>query len=186
MFEGRYALAVSPEGAVILPPAVRKEMHALWGQAPELLCFGVQFLYLCNAAQAEALLRRIDNRLCAAFAQDMPQVNAYFHAMERSVARLRPMPDGRFILPPPLLKLLDVNRGGLLTLLGVEDHLEIWNRAQLERQTRALAQKNAPAEDRPLLETPICLQGEELPCSFLRGGVPEPKRCGPCVYLRLP
>ena len=186
MFEGRFSLAVSPEGAVILPPAVRKEMHRRWGQNPELLCFGVQFLYLCHADRAESLLRRIDSQLCAIFADDMRQVNAYLRALDHSIAQVTPLPDGRFALPPPLREMLGVSGGGLLTLLGADDHLEVWDRKLLERQSRALEQKNIPAEGRPLLETPICLQEGDLPCSFLRGGLPEPKRCGPCVYLRLP
>jgi len=67
----------------------------------------------------------------------------------------------------------------------VEDHLELWDRVRLERQSRALDQKNPP-ESRSLLETPICLYDGELPCSLLKDGAPTPKRCGPCVHLRLP
>ena len=185
MFEGRFSLAVSPDGAVTLPPAVRKEIHRLWGPNPEMMCFGVQFLYLCHAGQAEALLRRVDTGLCAAFPRDKRQVTAYFRAMERSVTRLSPLPDGRFLLPRPLLDMLGVPQGGLVVLLGVEDYLEIWDRDQLQLQSRALEEKSRP-EQRGLLDTPICLQGGEHPCSLLKGGLPAPKRCGPCVYLRLP
>jgi len=183
MFDGRFSLAVSPEGNVILPPAVRKEMHRQWGQGPALLCFGVQFLYICRAQDAEDLLRRLDTQLCAAFFEDMWAVTGYFRQMEASVARAAPSADGRFALPQRLMELLGVHRGGLLTLLGVEDHLELWNRERLERQMRAF-ELDAPRQG--LLETPICMQGSESPCSLLRGGLPDMRRCGPCVYLRLP
>ena len=183
MFDGRFSLAVSPEGNVILPPAIRKKMHRQWGQSPALLCFGVQFLYICLAQNAEALLQRLDTQLCAAFPGDMGAVTDYFRRMENSVAQVAPSADGRFALPQRLMELLGVHRGGLLTLLGVEDHLELWNRERLELQMQAF-ENGAPG--RGLLETPICLQDSEHPCSLLRGGLPEAKRCGPCVYLRLP
>ena len=185
MFDGRYFVAVSPEGAITLPPAVRREMQRLWGTNPELLCFGVQFLYISRVDQAEALLRRIDNRLCAGFGHDMRQVNAYFRAMDRSVAQLNTVSDGRFVLPQQQRNMLGVPSGGLLVLLGVDDHLELWNREELEAQTRLLEQKELPGQ-RGLLETPICLQSDDEPCSLLKDGLPVPKRCGPCVYLRLP
>ena len=185
MFEGRYSLAVSPEGIVTLPTAVRKELHRLWGAQPPLLCFGVQYLYICHEQRAESLLRLIDRRLCAAFPQDLKQVNAYFRAMERSVAPVDPMPDGRFVLPEPSREQLGVAQGGLLTLLGVDDHLELWDKARLEQRTAALDRRDRKTEA-PLLETPICLQNSEYPCSLLRDGKPLPGRCGPCMYLRLP
>jgi len=184
MFDGRFALAVSPEGAVTLPAALRRKMLNIWGIEPLLMCFGVQFCYLCHAEQAESLLRRIDQRICAAFRHDMRQVNAYLHAMERSVTQLEPMPGGRLILPPAQRSLLCVPEGGLLTLLGVDDHMELWNSDDLEAQARQLEQKGSGP--RGLLETPICLQSGDDPCSLLKSGVPAPKRCGPCVYLRLP
>jgi len=185
MFEGRYSLAVSPEGNIILPPAIRKVMHRQWGSSPALLCFGVQFLYICLAQSAEALLQRLDEQLCAAFPEDMGAVTEYFRRMESSVTQVAPSADGRFALPLRLMDLLEVNRGGLLTLLGVEDHLELWTRERLQRQMQAF-ESRTPAAGRGLLDTPICLQTSESPCSLLRGGLPEPKRCGPCVYLRLP
>jgi len=185
MFEGRYSLAVSPEGGVTLPPAIRKELHKQWGRAPALLCFGVQSLYLCLDSRAEALLRRLDTQLCAAFPEDMHLVNDYYRAMMQSVTELRPSESGRFTLPPRQREMLGVPRGGLLTLLGAENHLEIWNRERLDIQVRAL-ERGAPGRGRELLETPICLQDGDFPCSLLRGGVPDPKRCGPCVFLRLP
>ena len=184
MFEGRFSLAVVPTGGVMLPPAVRKEMHRAWGMNPELLCFGVQFLYVCQAEKAEHLLRHLDTQLCAATV-DKRDVTAYFQQMERSVARLQPDSNGSFILPKPLMGMLGVPEGGVLTLLGVVDHLELWNRPHLERQSKVLEQlmqsKDAPDG---LTETPLCLS--EGYCSLARGGKPDPRRCGPCVYLRLP
>ena len=185
MFDGRFSLAVSPEGSVILPPPIRKKMQRQWGPNPELLCFGVQFLYICLARNAEALLQRLDTQLCAAFPEEMYAVTDYFRRMENSVAQVQPTHEGRFALPTRLMELLGVHRGGLLTLLGVEDHLELWNRERLEHQMR-IFESGAPAGGRGLLETPICLQDSESPCSLLRGGLPETRRCGPCVYLRLP
>jgi len=183
MFEGRFSLAVSPEGNVILPPGIRKKMHRQWGQSPALLCFGVQFLYICLAQQAEALLQRLDSQLCASFPGQMALVTEYFLRMESTVTQVLPSADGRFALPQRLMDLLEVHCGGLLTLLGVEDHLELWNRERLQRQLQVF-ESNAPGKG--LLETPICLQGSEVPCSLLRGGLADAKRCGPCVYLRLP
>ena len=185
MFEGRFSLAVVPDGGVLLPPAIRKEMHKRWGAKPELLCFGVQFLYICEAGQAERLLRHLDAQLCAAV-PDKREVTAYFQQMERSVAKLRPDSTGAFTLPRPLMELCGVPGGGVLTLLGVVDHLELWNRAHLEKQSKVLegltqSSKAAPAA---LAETPLCLS--EGYCSLARGGQPDPRRCGPCVYLRLP
>ena len=58
MFEGRYSLALGAEGTVMLPERIRKEMHAMWGESPRLLCFGAQFLYICREERAEALLAR--------------------------------------------------------------------------------------------------------------------------------
>lgn len=184
MFQGRYSLAVSPEGGVTLPPAVRRKAYRMWGEKPTLLSFGAQFAYLCNENQAEALLTRIDQRLCDVFDKQDPQLIGYFRAMERSVAQISVLPGGRFIMPQQLMDLLGVHAGGLLTLLGVDDHLELWNRETLAVQTSMLSQKNQ--ETRTLLETPICLQNDDMPCSLLKGGRPSPKRCGPCVYLRLP
>ena len=184
MLEGRYSVAVSPEGAVTLPPPLHRDLTRMWGGEPELLCFGVQFAYLCRADDAQSLLMRLDRQLCAAFEDDMRQVNVYFRALERSVARAELMPDGHFALPPTLRALLGMQTGGVLTLLGVEDHLELWEPAQLDAQSRTLERK-APDGARPLLETPICLREGDA-CSFLRGGLPEPRRCGPCVWLRVP
>jgi len=190
LFEGRYSLALGPEGTVMLPPRVRKEMHSLWGECPHLLCFGAQFLYLCREEQAEELLSRVDRQLCAAFA-DLRVVSAYLLRMQDSVAQLRPGPNGAFDLPRRLMARLGAPRGGLLALLGVHDHLEIWNAehlrtqsAWLERQVQAKSpSRTAPAP--PPEDTPICLQGGETPCSLLKDGLPVPRRCGPCVHLRL-
>ena len=186
MFEGRYSLALGAEGTVMLPEKVRKEMHSMWGESPRLLCFGAQFLYVCREERAEALLARVDRQLCAAFDGRLQEVNKYFLHMQDSVTRLRPGQNGEFDLPRRLMARLDAPRGGLLALLGVDDHLEVWNaerlRAQsawLEQQVRAKAPLRAVPQD-----TPICLQGGE-PCSLLKDGLPAPRRCGPCVYLRL-
>ena len=184
MFEGRYSIAVSPEGVIALPAALRREVPRMWGKEPALLCFGVQFLYICHVDQAEALLRRIDERLCAVFPKEDRQLIAYLAALERSVARLEFLPGGRICLPPRALELLALTAGVLPTLFGVDEHLELWNRDELQAKTQLLAQKT-PGE-RPLLETPICLQNDDMPCSLLKDGRPAPKRCGPCVYLRLP
>ena len=187
MFEGRYSLALGPEGIVMLPEKVRKEMHNLWGENPPLLCFGAQFLYICREEQAEALLARVDRQLCAAFSDDMQPVIDYLGCMPDSVARLRPGLNGAFELPRRLMARLDAPRGGLLALLGVDDHLEIWNSERLETQSAWLekqVQERAPVRAAPE-DTPICLQGGEHPCSLLKGGLPVPRRCGPCVYLRL-
>lgn len=185
MFEGRFSLAVVPAGGAVLPPAVRKEMHKRWGAKPELLCFGVQFLYICQAKQAERLLRHLDAQLCAA-APEKRDVTAYFQRMERSVARLQPDNNGAFILPQHLMELCGVPEGGVLTLLGVVDHLELWNRPHLERQSKVLEGLTHSSKDAPaaLTETPLCLS--EGYCSLARGGKPDPRRCGPCVFLRLP
>ena len=187
MFEGRYSLALGPEGTVMLPPRVRKEMHSLWGERPRLLCFGAQFLYLCREEQAEELLARVDRQLCAAFGDQMHIVNGYLGRMSDSVAQLRPNPNGSFDLPRRLMERLDAPRGGLLALLGVHDHLEIWNAGRLETQTAWLEkQLKAKAPHRASPEdSPICLQGGDNPCSLLKDGLPVPRRCGPCVYLRL-
>lgn len=187
MFEGRYSLALSPEGAVTLPPRIRKEMHRLWGDAPQLLCFGAQYLYICQQEQAEALLVRVDKQLCAAF-DDLRAVNHYLRRMQDSVALLYPASNGTFRLPRALMQRLGTPRGGLLALLGVDDHLEVWNTEHLKNQTNWLEQQSMvknPAFTAPE-NTPICLQPGETPCSLLRGGLPSPRRCGPCVYLRLP
>ncbi|MCL2300628.1 MAG: hypothetical protein FWC27_10845 [Firmicutes bacterium] len=187
MFEGRYSLALGPEGTVLLPPKVRKELHSQWGESPRLLCFGAQFLYLCKEEQAEELLSRADRQLCAAFAEDLRAVTAYLLRMQDSVAQLQPGRNGAFDLPQHLMERLNAPRGGLLALLGVGDHLEIWNAvrlqkqsAWLEKQTKARNLQRSTPE-----ETPICLQGGETPCSLLKDGLPVPKRCGPCMYLRL-
>ncbi|MDR0532139.1 MAG: hypothetical protein LBG83_08755 [Oscillospiraceae bacterium] len=188
MFEGRFNLAVTPDGGVVLPPGIRKEMHRLWGQKAALLCFGVQFLYVCRADKAEGLLERIDQQLCAAFG-DKNGINAYFRQMAASVKRLEPAANGSFALPRRLMELLGVPGGGLVTLLGVEDHLELWNKGHLERQSRnleRLMQSRAPRAALDLLELPICLQDGETPCSLSRAGTPDPRRCGPCVWLRVP
>ena len=187
MFEGRYSVALGPEGTVMLPPRVRKEMHSLWGESPRLLCFGAQFLYLCREEQAEALLARVDRQLCAAFAGDLQIVNGYLLRMQDSVAQLQPGRGGAFDLPRRLMERLDAPRGGLLALLGVGDHLEIWNADRLRTQSAWLekqVQAKVPLRTVPE-DTAICLQGSENPCSLLKGGLPVPKRCGPCVYLRL-
>jgi len=184
MFEGRYSVAVSPEGVIALPAALRREVPRMWGKEPALVCFGVQFLYLCHIDQAEALLRRIDERLCAVFPKEDRQMIAYLRALERSVSRPEYLPGGRIALPPRALELLAVPEGSLPTLLGVDEHLELWNRDALETKTQLLAQKNTG--ERSLLDTPICLQNDDMPCSLLKDGQPTPKRCGPCVYLRLP
>ena len=188
MFEGRYSLALGPEGAVMLPPKIRKEMHRHWGESPRLLCFGAQFLYLCKEEQAEELLARVDRQLCAAFAGDLGAVNGYLLRMQDSVAQLQPGRGGGIDLPQRLMERLGAPRGGLLALLGVGDHLEIWNAdrlrtqsAWLERQVQAKAPLRTVPED-----TAICLHDEEHPCSLLKDGVPVPKRCGPCMFLRLP
>ena len=187
MFEGRYSLTLGPGGTVLLPPKVRKEMHSLWGERPRLLCFGAQFLYLCREEQAEALLTRVDRQLCAAFAGDLRMVNGYLLRMQDSVAQLQPGPNGSFDLPRQLMERLGVPRGGLLALLGVGGHLEIWNAerlrtqsAWLERQVQAKASLRTAPED-----APICMHDDEHPCSLLKDGLPVPRRCGPCVYLRL-
>ena len=187
MFEGRYSLALGPEGTVMLPERVRKEMHRLWGENPPLLCFGAQFLYICREEAAEALLARVDRQLCAAFSDNLPAVNAYLGRMADSVARLRPGLNGAFDLPRRLMERLEAPRGGLLALLGVDDHLELWNSGRLEAQAALLerqVQAKFPARTVPE-DTPICLQGGEQPCSLLKGGLPVPRRCGPCVHLRL-
>jgi len=171
----------------MLPPKIRKEMHRLWGESPRLLCFGAQFLYLCRENQAEELLARVDRQLCAAFAQDLRIVNGYLLRMQDSVAQLRPGQGGVFDLPRRLMERLGAPRGGLLALLGVGGHLEIWNAERLETQSawleKQLKAKNAPRTIPE--ETPICLHDDEHPCSLLKEGLPVPKRCGPCVYLRL-
>jgi len=171
----------------MLPPRVRKEMHRLWGESPALLCFGAQFLYLCREERAEELLARVDRQLCAAYAGNMQAVNAYLGRMQDSVAQLRPNLNGSFDLPRRLMERLGAPRGGLLALLGVDDHLEIWNSERLETQSAWLErQVQAKNPQRTVPEdTPICIQGGEHPCSLLKDGLPVPRRCGPCVYLRL-
>jgi len=188
LFEGRYSLALGPEGTVMLPEKVRKAMHALWGENPQLLCFGAQFLYVCREEQAEALLSRVDRQLCAAFSDDLRAVTDYLGRMADSVAQLQPGLNGVFDLPRRLMARLDAPRGGQLALLGVDDHLEIWNRERLEAQSACLekqVQARTRAQRTTPEDTPICMQGGEQPCSLLKGGLPVPRRCGPCVYLRL-
>ncbi len=172
----------------MLPPRIRKEIHRMWGDNPRLLCFGAQFLYICHEEQAEALLVRVDNQLCAAFMDDLPSVNNYLRSMQHSVAQLQPEANGTFVLPRRLMECLDAPRGGLLSLLGVSDHLEIWNSEHLKKQSNWLEQQTQSRSPRITApqDTPICLQGSETPCSLLRDGLPTPRRCGPCVYLRLP
>lgn len=189
MFEGRYSLALGPDGKIILPARIRKAVHGTWGDRPHLLCFGAQFLYLCREDQAEALLARVDRQLCTAFGGNLTAVTQYLLCMQDSVARLELEPeDGMLILPQRLMERLDAPRGGLMLLLGVDDHLEIWNSAQLQQQSEWLEQQmqaKTPARTAPE-NTPICLQPGEVPCTLLRGGLPVPRNCGPCVYLRLP
>ena len=187
MFEGRYSLALGPGGTVMLPPRIRKEMHRLWGESPPLLCFGAQFLYLCREEAAEELLARVDRQLCAAFGDKLHLVNEYLGRMTDSVAQLQPGPNGAFDLPQRLMERLGAPKGGLLALLGVDDHLEIWNTERLKTQTAWLEKQmkaKAPIRNAPE-DTPICLQGGGYPCSLLKDGLPIPKRCGPCVHLRL-
>ena len=184
MLEGRYSVAVSLEGVIALPSALRRQAPRMWGKEPALLCFGVQFLYICHIDQAEALLRRIDERLCAVFPKEDRQMIAYLRALERSVSRPAYLPGGRIALPPSALELLGLAEGELPTLFGVGEHLELWNRDELHAKTQQLTQKNTG--ERSILETPICLQNDDMPCSLLKDGQPIPKRCGPCMYLRLP
>ena len=187
MFEGRFSLALGPGGTVMLPPRIRKEMHRMWGESPPLLCFGAQFLYLCREEQAEELLARVDRQLCAAFGEKLHLVNEYLGHTTDSVARLQPGPNGAFDMPRHLMERLGAPKGGLLALLGVDDHLEIWNTEHLKTQTAWLEKQmkaKAPLRTAPE-DTPICLQGGGYPCSLLKDGLPIPKRCGPCVHLRL-
>ncbi|MDR2753720.1 MAG: hypothetical protein LBB50_05380, partial [Oscillospiraceae bacterium] len=65
----------------------------------------------------------------------------------------------------------------------VGSHWELWNRDWLERQLHAL-KTDATARSVPLM--PVCLNESDPPCSLLRGGLPALKRCGDCVFLRLP
>ncbi|MCL2105555.1 MAG: division/cell wall cluster transcriptional repressor MraZ [Oscillospiraceae bacterium] len=188
MFEGRYSIAVNPEGEIVLPPALRKEMHLRMGPSPALMGFGVQFLYICGEDGAEELLVQLNAQLCAAFSGDKRQATAYFKQMGPSVTKLFPSDSGRIKLSRAMLELLEYRQGDLLTVMGVGDHLEIWNRARWQARLRALERsmlnKSEPAQH-SLLETPICLQRGES-CSLLRNGRPQPKLCGPCVHLRLP
>jgi DNA-binding transcriptional regulator/RsmH inhibitor MraZ len=185
MLSGKFSLAVSPEGDIFLPPNVRRELARMYGSYA-LMGFGVQFLYLCEQREAESLLRQIDAQLLAAFPANKRQVNRFLSALSDSVAMLSPDAKGKIHLPTHLLDLLEHKPGELLTLFGVEDHLELWNGVCWRERTQAL-ERNVQLKktDVSLLETPICLQREEA-CSMLRNGRPQPKICGQCVRLRLP
>ena len=183
IFKDSYAIALGPRGEINLPISVRRNMVPFGGTAAPLMTFGVQFLNICAVDEAEELLMRIYGRLCDVFGPQDTQVADYLLAVERSMAKLQPLGNGRYILPPHTRKLLNSPSDGMLTLMGVDDHLELWNRAELETQTQLLKRKGDSAP-RSLLETQICLHMDK--CTLLKDGKAVPKRCGRCIYLRLP
>jgi len=183
MFKSSHTVALGPNGEITFPSPVRREMQRQWGSSPTLMAFGVQFLYICHVDATEELFLRIHNRLCATFGPNDPQVCDYLHAVERSMAKLDALPNGRFALSAQTRALLNSPKDGLLTLLGIDDHFELWNRTELETQVRLL-QRKGDDDPRALLETHICLHNER--CSLMKDGMAVPKRCGQCLYLRLP
>lgn len=183
MFKSNHSVALGPNGEITFPTSARRDMQRQWGGNPSLIAFGVQFLYICHVDAAEDLFMRIHDRLCATFGSHDPQVNDYLHAVERSMAKLEQLPNGRYALPPQTRALLNSPKDGLLTLLGIDDHFELWNRTELETQVRLL-QRKGDNDPRALLETNICLHSEQ--CSLMKDGIAIPKRCGQCLYLRLP
>ncbi|MDR1464420.1 MAG: hypothetical protein LBJ11_03860 [Oscillospiraceae bacterium] len=183
MFEGSYSVAVSPEGILTLPPAMRRELEIRYETPPCLLAFGVQFLYLCAEEDATPLVRQICDQLKLRYEEDV--VRDYLLALRESIAPL-PAGDGwRLQCPPHLLELVGHAPGETLTLIGVGGHMELWNKGLFARRRTSLEQQLRAKHTVPagLLETPICLQKE---CSLQRGGVPIPRNCGSCISLRLP
>jgi DNA-binding transcriptional regulator/RsmH inhibitor MraZ len=186
MFEGKIGTMVSPAGEVKLPAAFLAQFKRQYGDTPEILTFGAQFLYVCEKNVGEKLIRRIDTQLLHACEDGKRQVTAY---LKRSAGLLLSSPltaDGKFRISRPAMEMLALPHGGRLTLIGMEEYIELWNPKLFEKRIKQLekSMRGWAYAELSLLELPICMQEE--PCAMLKDSGPDPRTCGPCLYMRFP
>jgi DNA-binding transcriptional regulator/RsmH inhibitor MraZ len=182
----KYSAGVTAKGDFTLPPKFRKELHKRYGFGATLALFGAQFIYICEQSLAPALIERIDKQLTAAYPKHVDFATNYLRAACKYSATQKLTAGGQLRLPLDIREMLGVPSGGMLTILGVGDYMELWNTEVWEARRATLLQSMEQWEVAPvsLLETPICMQTD--PCSLLKDGQPDPRACGPCQCLRLP
>ncbi|MDR1733682.1 MAG: hypothetical protein LBR73_02230 [Oscillospiraceae bacterium] len=213
MFEGKYPAAVKPNGEIILPPALTEEFRRLHGDEITLSLFGAQFIYICGQSFAAEIIDQLVSQVSTAFPRDKELVDSYIEVLNEYYTEvpltihfkeqkkkhrlfgikeieLPEEPESSFMLPEHMRPLLGILPGAseVLTLIGVEDYLELWKPETFDERSQALIAVNDRQRRRAnLFETAVCMHlGTE--CSLLteNRGKPPMNACGPCLFLRVP
>ena len=135
VFYGEYELTVDDKNRLLIPSEVRKRIDPAEDGEAFFLVVGVNRVpWLYAEHYYEELVSRRPADLMP------PEYVLAFEQLSFALAsRLEPDKQGRVLIPEKTLK-----RAGLekdVTLIGVRDHLELWDRKEWETRRQALEQK---------------------------------------------
>jgi MraZ protein len=134
---GEFDLTVDDKGRMLIPSEIRKRIDPAQDGEAFLMVVGVNrkpWLYPEKYYESLAL---------AGPAEMTPQEDLLaFDQMNFGMAsRLEPDKQGRILIPEKTLKRTQV--GKEVTLVGVREHLELWNRADWETRREELVSRSA-------------------------------------------
>ena len=134
LLTGTFVRAIDEKLRLAIPKRIRDAMAA----GPERILFITPGTDRSLAIYTEESLSRMANRLAAASPAG-PEVRAFSRLFYDQAQPTELDGQGRIRIPPELAELVGLRREAVL--LGVQDHLELWNRGRwdaylAERQTR--------------------------------------------------
>jgi MraZ protein len=128
-FNGQHALTIDVKNRLSIPFAIRKKLsdevdghsfYILPGRRPDSL-----HLY------AEKFYDRVRKNVMPAYDELSDQAYEYRLFVNSQIALLEPDSQGRVLIPERLLKRAGIGKEVLL--VGMEDHLELWDRGSFEK-----------------------------------------------------
>jgi MraZ protein len=134
LLTGTFVRAIDEKLRLAIPKRIRDAMAA----GPERILFITPGTDRSLAIYTEESLSRMANRLAAASPAG-PEVRAFSRLFYAQAQPTELDGQGRIRIPPELAELVGLRREAVL--LGVQDHLELWDRGRwdaylAERQTR--------------------------------------------------
>ena len=155
---GEYELNIDEKSRLQIPSEIRRAIKPEQHGAALFLVRGINKRpWIYNEFYWDDLVSKAPQEMTPAF-QRLEFDQLYF----ARASRLEPDKTGRVVLPEPLLRRSNIKRE--VTLIGVRDHLELWNRDEWDAHRDALETREAE----------IAMASRELPGSGAQQNIRPP------------
>ena len=126
MFAGEYLCKLDEKGRFIVPSPMRERLEAA-GNSVIFLKGAEQSLWVYPMAEWEKVLERTKNKL------DEEQSRLFMHFVVSEAGTSDVDRAGRILIPGRLRKLVPVDEEQEIILVGLYNHMEVWNPAEWRR-----------------------------------------------------